>query len=135
MSLVKATWKANNRELRQFGVVTLVALPLLAYLWGGSTQVIGIAAGIGSVIAVTGLIWPRAINPVFLVLMAIAFPIGLVISELVLLLVFFGIFAPVGLFFRLIGRDALQRKLNKQAPTYWQQKKQPRDATSYLRQW
>jgi Family of unknown function (DUF5989) len=135
MSLLEPTWTPNDRQLRQFGLVSLVALPLLAYLWGGNTQVIGIAAGTGAAVAITGLIWPRAIKPVFLVLMLIAFPIGLAISEVILALVFFGIFTPMGLLFRLIGRDSLQRKLDRQATTYWQLKSQPADAASYWRQW
>jgi hypothetical protein len=47
---------------------------------------------------------------------------------------YFVIFLPVAIVFRLIGRDALQRVLNRSAATYWQPKRQAADARSYFRQ-
>jgi hypothetical protein len=34
-------------------------------------------------------------------------------------LVFYGVFTPLGVFFRLIGRDALMLKPSPEKPTYW----------------
>lgn len=135
MSLVQTTWDPNDRQLRQFGLVSCAALPLLALLWGGGAQVIGIAAAVGAAVAAAGLVCPRAIKPGFFLLTLIAFPIGFAVSELALALVFFGVFTPLGLIRRFMGRDPLQRRLDRQAATYWQPKKQPADAASYLRQW
>jgi hypothetical protein len=36
--------------------------------------------------------------------------------------------------FRVMGRDALQRRIDRDAKSYWQPKAQPRDAGSYYRQ-
>ena len=41
--------------------------------------------------------------------MVLAFPIGWTVSQVMLALMFFGLFTPIGLVFRLIGRDPLQR--------------------------
>ena len=41
--------------------------------------------------------------------MVLAFPIGWTVSQVILLLMFYGLFTPIGLVFRLIGRDPLQR--------------------------
>ena len=60
---------------------------------------------------------------------------GLVIHDLVLSLAFFLVVVPVGLVFRLFGRDPLQLKIDRSAGTYWQPKKQPRDVRSYFRRW
>jgi len=136
MKLVNINLQPSDRQLRQFGWISLVALPLLGWLWsGGNATVIAGTAALGVVLAVGGSLCPRAIRPIFVGLTLIAVPIGMVISELALLLVFFGMFVPMGLFFRLIGRDPLQRKLDREAETYWQPKNRPADSASYLRQW
>ena len=52
----------------------------------------------------------------------------------VITLVFFGLFAPVGLIFRLIRRDALHRKFEPEAPTYWVPRPKITDPKRYFRQ-
>ena len=135
MKLVEMNWNPSDRQLRQFGVIALVALPLLGGLWGDwNPTTIGITAAIGAALAVVGWVYPRGLKPVFVGLTLVTIPIGLVVSELAMAVVFFGLIVPTGLVFRLVGRDALQRKLDREADSYWQPKKQPRDAAAYLRQ-
>src|SRR5258708_39474019 len=52
-----------------------------------------------------GLIWPQLVRPIFVTWMILAFPIGWTISQLILALMFYGLFTPISLVFRLIGRD------------------------------
>ena len=56
-----------------------------------------------------GIIWPRAMRPIYVGWMVLAFPIGWTISQVILALMFYGLFTPIGLIFRLIGRDPLHR--------------------------
>jgi len=42
-----------------------------------------------------------------------------IVSPIVMGLIFFGVFTPVALFMRAIGRDALARSYEPAAPTYW----------------
>jgi hypothetical protein len=56
------------------------------------------------------------------------------VGELAMLLIYFGVFLPIGLLFRTAGRDALQRGFDRNRKSYWQVKKQPRDGASYFRQ-
>lgn len=156
--LLELNWHPSDRQLQQFGWIALVALPLLGWfftsetsvrrwLWGmltgtpqpltwdaGNLTAIGILAAIGLALAIAGQVRPQLIKPVFLGACLVAFPIGLVVSEALLALMYFGVFLPVALWFRIIGRDALQRQLEPNASTYWQPKKQAKDAASYFRQ-
>jgi hypothetical protein len=66
-----------------------------------------------------GLVWPRAMKPIFVGWMGLAYPIGWVVSRVVLSLIFFGLFTPVAWVFRLKGRDALRMRPHPQAATYW----------------
>ena len=35
MKLVEINWNPTDRQLRQFGMIALVALPALGWLWSG----------------------------------------------------------------------------------------------------
>ena len=134
MKLVEINRDPTNRQLRQFGVICLFALPFVGWIWGAGLQIIGLLALLGLLLAIAGAALPSAVKPVFLALTIVAMPIGMVIGELAMLIIFFGVFLPFGLVFRILRRDALQLTLTKQAKSYWQTKKQPNGATSYYRQ-
>ncbi len=144
MKLVEINWRPGNRQLRQFGLIALVALPFLGWWFGGRPGLtgwtpgqqlaVGILASIGLVLGGIGLVRPQLLRYVFLAAMIVALPIGLVISEVILLLIYYGMFAPIGLFFRLTNRDALKRTIDRRASTYWSPKAQPTNVDSYFRQ-
>jgi hypothetical protein len=143
MKLIDFNWNPTDRQLKQFGVACFIALPLLGWLWTSNPLEIGGGAvpplmwglaGLGLVLAVVSLIKPQAIKPLFIAVSLVAFPIGLIVGELMLLLMFMLIFTPMALIFRLVGRDALQRKIDRRAKSYWQPKAQAHDSRSYYRQ-
>jgi hypothetical protein len=77
---------------------------------------------------------PKALKPLFVALSLAATPIGIVIGEVAMLLVYFGVFLPIGLLFRLKGRDALERNIDRSAKSYFRPKRQPADPAHYYRQ-
>ena len=134
MKLVEINWHPTDRQLRQFGFICLIALPLLGWIWGASTNLIGILAVFGLAAAVAGMALPATLKPVFLVLTLVATPIGMVIGEMAMILIYFVCFLPFALAFRFLKRDALKLRPNRDATTYWEAKKQPTDLASYYRQ-
>jgi len=132
MKLVEINWNPTDRQLRQFGAICLVALPAVGWMWGLGTTVVVTLALVGLVLACTGMAAPVILKPIFLALMLVTSPIGMVIGELAMLLIYFAVFLPLGLVFRVVGRDALQRRLDHKRTTYWQAKKQPAGVASYL---
>jgi hypothetical protein len=132
------------RQLRQFAFAALVVLPLAAWLfcgrpWGDQWQashawLIGSLAAAGALLVVLSYAAPRLARPAFIGMSLLAFPIGLVVGEVMMAAVYFLVFTPVALLFRLIGRDALDRKSDPHAESYWRPKAQPRDTVSYFRQ-
>ncbi|MCS1406971.1 MAG: hypothetical protein M2R45_00127 [Verrucomicrobia subdivision 3 bacterium] len=135
MKLVELNWSPPTCQLRQFGCLCLVILPLLGWIWSGNPWVIAWMFGIGGGLAVTGVLVPRALKPVFIGLTLIALPIGMVVSEVIMLLIYFGVFLPIGLCFKLVKRDALRRSFEKGGASYWEKKPAPKGAASYYRQW
>ncbi len=134
MALVEVNWQPTDRQLRQFGCLCLFALPLVAWLWSASLTVIGCCAIAGLVLALASWIYPAAVAPVFIGLMLVTTPIGIVIGEFAMLMIYLAVFLPIGLLFRLLGRDRLQLKKERQAESYWTTKKRPTSVASYYRQ-
>ena len=66
--------------------------------------------------------------------MVLAFPIGWTVSQVMLAIMFFGLFTPIGLVFRLIGRDPLQRTRPSGRESYWEPKPTPADLRRYFKQ-
>ncbi|MGH9672848.1 MAG: SxtJ family membrane protein [Bryobacteraceae bacterium] len=118
----------DRRTLRQFAALWIIFFGAIA-AWKSSLVVAAVAAAGGAL----GLAFPTAIRPVFVGWMILAFPIGWLISHVVLALVYFVVFLPIGLWFRVIGRDALAlRKPDRD--TYWSEKPAQEDVSRYFRQ-
>lgn len=133
MALVELNRHPSDRQLRQFAVICLAALPLLGWIWGSGPAVLGLLAALGAILAIAGVVAPVVVKPIFLTLSIVAVPIGIVIGEFALLLIYFGVFLPLGLVFRIMRRDALQLTPDRKRSTYWQTKKRPTDVSSYYR--
>ena len=126
------------RMLRQFAGLWLVFFGGFAAWEGFARGRAGVAAVLGVlaiVVGVAGLIDPRLIRPIFVGWMVLAFPIGWTVSLLMLGLIYYGLFLPLGLFFRLTGRDALAIRHRPDASTYWTPKPAPTDVRRYFRQY
>ena len=65
--------------------------------------------------------------------MGLALPIGWLVSNVLLRVIFYAVLTPIGVFFRLTGRDALQLK-KPNTDSYWTPHTQRRDQASYFRQ-
>lgn len=109
----------STKDLRIFltiwaGIFVIIALlPLLRAheprLW----------ALISCALSLALLAFPRIITPIYRFWILIGEAIGFVISHSILAILFFGIFTPVALVFRLIGRDVLHQRPNKDTQSYF----------------
>lgn len=135
MSLIEINWSPSRKQLRQFGFLCLLVLPLLGWLWSANATSIIILLGIGSLIAFLANVQPRWVQPLFVGLVLVTAPIGMVVGELAMLLIYVGVFLPISLLFRLAHRDALQLRMDREAETYWQTKREPKDIASYYRRY
>jgi hypothetical protein len=126
----------TDRMLRQFAglwIVFFAGTAAYQHLHHGRT---GVAIGV-AVAALTigplGLLRPRAVRPIFVGWMMLAYPIGWLVSRVILGVLFYGLFTPFAVIFRLTGRDALALKPKPEAPTYWDRKPAAPDSLQYLR--
>ena len=101
-------------------------VPPSAALTAGVT--LGVVAG-----AAAGLV-PAFGRRLYLGWMACFRPVGWSVSFLLLGLVFYAILTPTGLVMRAVGRDPMERRIDRSAPTYWVRRKPVDDPRRYLRQ-
>ena len=97
-------FRPTAKALRQFAAAWLIfflALGAYQYLVRRHLAVGLVLMGLALVIGLLGLVRPAAVRWLFVGWMVVAFPIGWVISLVMLLVMFFGLITPVAVFFRL----------------------------------
>ena len=128
--------KTDASDLRKFGLTVgsvFVLFGVLFLLRHRSSS--SYFLSIGMVLTAFGVIWPRALNYVYIAWMALAFTVGFVMANVILALFFFLFITPIGLLARLLRKDFIARKWDKQAASYWVQSgRETMTAKSYERQ-
>lgn len=108
------------RDLRKFGfVVGAVFLLLGTWFLYRHKSVWPYLLTPGVALMGFGAIAPRSLRPVYIGWMAMAFTLGLIISTVLLTLFFYFVITPTGLIARLVGKDFLSLKLDREAQSYW----------------
>jgi len=128
----------SNRTLRQFAAGWLVIFSLLGLVQFQlhHRHQLGLILLAGALlVGIPGLFKPRLLRTVFVGWMILAFPIGWTVSMLMLLLLYFVIFTPIGWALRLAGRDVIGRKAVTSRNTYWMPKRSTVDVKEYFRQY
>ena len=137
MALVPINWSPDRKLLAEFSEVAMfffgmVFAPLA--LWRGNVRGAVIFWVLAVVCRVVGLVRPTWLKPVFVGMTLASWPIGWVASHLAFALLYYGVITPVAFLFRLIGRDALRRRFDRNAPTYWEPYNPDQGPERYLRQ-
>jgi saxitoxin biosynthesis operon SxtJ-like protein len=73
-------------------------------------------------------------RPVFDLWMGISYPIGWVMSAIMMAVIFFLVLTPVGLVMRLLGRDPMCRAFDRAAESYWEPHNPEGDSRRYFQQ-
>ena len=144
--LISVSLKPETRQLRQFGVGGLVVFLALAglALWRGNLLGFdlgehaavwaGSLAGAGALLGILGAVAPRLNLPFYVALTVITLPIGIVLSFVILAGIFYLIITPLGLVFRVLGRDPLCETLEAERDSYWQSTAGDAPVERYFRQ-
>jgi Saxitoxin biosynthesis operon protein SxtJ len=126
----------NTRTLRQFAVLWVCFfLGMAGWQWFRHDN--RTAAAVLAAISAVGLwgCWrPGDLRPVFVGWMVLAFPIGWAVSLVMMAVLFYVIFTPLGFLFRLSGRDFLRLRRDPGADTYWEPMALNTDPKSYFNQ-
>lgn len=112
--------KSGTRELRQFGITIGCAAGLLGawFLWRGNAWSVFALSGAG-IFFFCAFVFPLILKPFQKVWMTLALLMGLVVTGLIMVVLFYGVVTPIALAARLCGKDFLQRKFDSTAESYW----------------
>ena len=126
----------SAQELRKFGLTVggafLVFGAIRSYFHFGNFAIA--LFGVGSVLSAFGLVFPTALRPVEKAWMRLAHVLAYVNTRIILTLLFYLVFTPIGLIRRTV-KDPLNRKLHDRSTTYWiRREPKPADPAIYLRQ-
>jgi len=138
MAIMDVNWNPSRKELKAFSLLLIVFFAIVAWLAhrkGASIETAWMIASGGAVVGVAGLFSPAFIRVVYVIWMTAVFPIGFVVSNVVLAIVFYGVVSPIGLLAKLTGRNALQLGFDRDAKTYWNPRQQIKDPRRYFRQY
>ena len=144
--MIEINLAPDSRMLRQFGWIALGGFALLALLawqeWlvfsGGLGSARGTVAGVflalGAISALFSLIFPAGNRPLYLALTLLSYPIGFVLSYVIMGVLFYGMITPVGILFRVFGRDPLRRRFEPERSSYWIEARDNRPTDRYFKQ-
>ena len=131
-------WKPSERKLAGFSEAWLFFLGMIGapwWAWRGYWVVAAVFWVLAVLVRGVGLWRPSYLKPLFVGMTLVSWPIGVVVSWSAMALFYFGVITPVAIVFRLIGRDALKRKFDRDATTYWEACRVDRGGTErYLKQ-
>jgi hypothetical protein len=96
--------------------------------------VTGAFAALAGLSALFSLVYPKANLPIYLGLTIVSYPIGFVLSYVIMGTLFYLLITPVAIFFKLTGRDPMHRKFDREAVTYWNEPRPARGPESYFKQ-
>ena len=111
---------------RGFGLVffcfflIVAAFPLLS---GESPRLWALAVAL--IFIALALVRPAVLAPLNKLWFRFGLLLGKIVSPIVMSLVFFLTVLPTGIIMRLLGRDLLNRKIDRSAPSYWVEREDP----------
>jgi len=113
----------DSKGLRQFGLmlgifVALVFGMLLPWIWEWEDLPNFAWIGVGGLLLLWAVLAPGSMKGLYIVWMRVALIIGLIVNFIILSSVFFFLITPMGLVFRVLGKDPMRRSFDDSAMSY-----------------
>ena len=139
--MIKLDLNPAPHIIKQFAWFAVIGMGLLAFAvlkftvgfaWDHPVFLTCVAIGVAQLLLF--LAGVTIVSRALFVVLSVAFvPIGFILSHVMLAVVYYLVLTPIALVFRLIGRDVIGKKLDKNAKTYWVERSGDRPAASYFK--
>jgi hypothetical protein len=115
--------KREKKDLLKFGLTVGIAFGVLGALlaWRGRPSW-PYLVGVGAALVLTGLAAPRALGPVRKVWMGLALVLGWFMTRVILGILFYAVFTPIGFLAKLFGKRFLGPVGSGPQETYWRRR-------------
>jgi|TARA_B100001964_G_scaffold210190_1_gene244331 hypothetical protein len=112
--------KSEKSDLRKFGIIVGIVLLIIAgFFFLKEKESFQLFLTIGTVLFVTGIVIPFTLKPIYWVWMVFSTILGWFMTRVILSLLFYVVFTPIGLIARLFGKQFLDLKQNHSQQSYW----------------
>ncbi len=132
--IVKIDWNPDDKKLRQFSYILLAIAALFVWKHWDDKNIAYTLMALSLLAVALGVLLPKALKPVWIALSCITYPIGRVVSFVILIVIYYGVFTPAGFVLRLFSHDPLLFRKDQKKESYWVPHKMPEDAKRYFRQ-
>jgi len=127
----------SGRDLLQFALTVLAGAGLLGALaqfsWG-KPQSAKLIWSLGTAVA-AGTLVPGLGRLLYIAWMGLGVSVGLVTGPVILFILYLVVITPVALVFRIMGRDALERRIDRSVASYWKTFATTTDMARYYKQY
>lgn len=137
MPLIRINSRPGPRQLLLFaGGWLCCAGGLAVHQWAKGHQTVAAIAGLlALLVPAVGALWREGLRLLYVGLCHATYPLGYVVSSVVLLVLFYGVFTPLGLLLRLWRHDPLGRRAAPAPASYWRERERGRTPASYFKQY
>ena len=112
--------KSEKSDLRKFGIIVGIVLLIIAgFFFLKEKESFQLFLTIGIILFVTGIVIPFTLKPIYWVWMVFSTILGWFMTRVILSLLFYVVFTPIGLIGRLFGKQFLDLKQNHSQQSYW----------------
>ncbi|MEO1130614.1 MAG: SxtJ family membrane protein [Planctomycetota bacterium] len=141
--MIELRTNPSARELRWFGVLVAVFCTIFGLIiWGKAVWLFGaqtmtapiVIWSFGALFCLTYYAVPPLRRWMYAGWILAVFPIGWVVSHVVLAAVYYVILTPIGLLLRLFGKDPMHRRIEPDRASYWIDRGEASDSSRYFRQ-
>lgn len=122
----KSVLEVSRGSERSFGVVFAVIFALIGvYLTWKNAGVAWWAFGVSALFLAIGLLRPAWLKTPNYLWFKFGMLLGAIVAPIVMGLVYLTTFLPLGFFMRVLGKDLLRVKLDKESDSYWIKREDP----------
>lgn len=137
MALIRIDRNPSRTSLRVFALLWMVFAGAAAFaLWRrtGSVMPAAVVAAAAVVVPLAGELWPALVRWLYVALSVLTWPIGWVVSHLLLAVVYYLVLTPLGWILRAVGHVPQQHSPDPKRASYWTERRPAEDARRYFRQ-
>ena len=110
----------DKKSLRKFGITMAIALLIITFIIFIRHKYSPMPTFIiSAMFFISAFTIPTLLRPIHVIWMRLAFILGWINTRLILSILFYLVFTPIGLVMRLFRVDLLDRKIDKNKNSYW----------------